>query len=187
MVPLCQPPPLCTPSLDPSSAPSLPPARPGVVSVWQALGPVRRPVGCDGQQLCVPFPAVWRPLGSRSGAQSAKVTSLLLSEKINIYIFIYTGRGSCHFPSANWTAFKEMNQRLVDTDINVGILFQNADSSCEIIQLITYIAVLIDFHCFRLKWTWLGFVLSEKGFLQWRTLFKLFDCYPDLFWNAYTQ
>ncbi|CAB1429113.1 unnamed protein product [Pleuronectes platessa] len=77
--PLCQPPPLHTPSLDPSSAPSLPPARPGVVSVWQAPGPVRRPVGCDGQQLRVPLPAVWRPLGSRSGARSAKVTSLQLT------------------------------------------------------------------------------------------------------------
>lgn len=64
--------------LAPSPAPSLPPARPGVVSVWQALGPVRRPVGCDGQQLRVPLPAVWRPLGSRPGAQPAKVTSLQL-------------------------------------------------------------------------------------------------------------
>lgn len=35
-------------------------------------------MGCDGQQLRVPLPAVWRPLGSRPGAQSAKVTSLQL-------------------------------------------------------------------------------------------------------------
>lgn len=69
------------PSPAPSPAPSLPPARPGVVSVWQALGPVRRPVGCDGQQLCVPLPAVWRPLGSHPGAQPAKVTSLQLRGK----------------------------------------------------------------------------------------------------------
>jgi len=54
------------------------PAGGGGVSVWQALGPVRWPVGCDGQQLRVPLPAVWRPLGSRPGAQPAKVTSLQL-------------------------------------------------------------------------------------------------------------
>lgn len=62
-------------------APALPPAWPGPVSVWQALGPVRQPVGCDGQQLCVPLPAVWHPLGSCPGAQAAKVTSLQLSQE----------------------------------------------------------------------------------------------------------
>lgn len=44
-------------------------------------GPVRWPLGCDGQQLCVPLPAVWRPLGSRPGAQPAKVTSVQLRKK----------------------------------------------------------------------------------------------------------
>lgn len=62
----------------PPLPPALPPAWLGLVSVWQALGPVRRPVGCDGQQLCVPLPAVWRPLGSHPGVQPAKVTSVQL-------------------------------------------------------------------------------------------------------------
>lgn len=68
-------------SIHPHHCPFLPPGRLGLVSVWQALGPVRWPVGCDGQQLRVPLPAVWRPLGSRPGTQPAKVTSLQLSSR----------------------------------------------------------------------------------------------------------
>lgn len=53
-------------------------------------------MGCDGQQLRVPLPAVWRPLGSRPGTQPAKVTSLQLSlrkktkKTLLVHIVCYT-------------------------------------------------------------------------------------------------
>lgn len=111
----------------PSLAPSPPPAWPALVSVWQALGPVRRPVGCDGQQLCVPLPAVWHPLGSCPGAQHAKVTSVQLRKRKKeeckkIKINKITGHGLFLFCFC-WTMLQQKVSQLANR------LFYN-ESSC---------------------------------------------------------
>lgn len=122
--PQCQ----CPPPLTPLHWPVLPPAQLGLVSVWQALGPVRWPAGCDGQQLRVPLPAVWRPLRSRPGTQPAKVTSLQLSlrKKKKIPTLTYVSYTSALFSNIK-------NRQLASWQKSIRLSPQNKmDVSCPI-------------------------------------------------------
>lgn len=182
----------------PSPAPSpLPPARPGVVSVWQALGPVRRPVGCDGQQLRVPLPAVWRPLGSRPGAQPAKVTSLQLrrrEKKKEKKKLMEAGCGSrhFHFHELDIAANKWTNTDFFAIEIfrfwthdNKWLLESLSALACLIILPISLIPILqicnLCFVLFPEVTNW----VSQNCFLSFQTLQILWGHYQR--WFIYIQ